>query len=166
MNSTVKQPPEKSPANAMAEVSAVASQAMQKISVGDEKTICKTISESDVYLYAGIIGDLHPNHTDAEYAGARFGGRVMHGALLPGFISRCTVDLIGDRLDPPGYAAQSFGVKCVAPILIGDTISVRVTVADINVERRKITFDALITNQDGETCAFGDSVVKVLRNNG
>lgn len=140
-----------------------AARAMRRIALDENRSIRKTISESDVYLFAGITGDLHPNHTDAVYAAEGLGGRVMHGALLPGFISRCTVELIGERLDPPGYAAQSFSVKCVAPIFIGDTITVEVAVAHMDFERRKIRVEARVMNQDGKTCALGDSVIKVLR---
>jgi 3-hydroxybutyryl-CoA dehydratase len=135
----------------------------QQVRIGEERTIQKTISESDVYLYAGIVGDFHPNHINAVYAAGKLGARVAHGSLLPGFVSRCTVELIGDRLTPPGYAAQSFGIKCVAPVFIGDTISVRVQITEIDPERRKIIMNAEITNQDGNVCAIGDTVIKVLR---
>ncbi|TBU76343.1 enoyl-CoA hydratase [Pseudomonas daroniae] len=135
-----------------------------RVSLGDERIIQKTISESDVYLYAGIVGDFHPNHVNAPYAEEKLGARVVHGALLPGFVSRCTVELLGERLSPPGYAAQSFSIKCVAPVFIGDTISVRVRITDLQPERRKVIMEAEISNQHGTLCALGDTVVKVLRN--
>jgi 3-hydroxybutyryl-CoA dehydratase len=135
----------------------------QQVRIGEECTIQKTISESDVYLYAGIVGDFHPNHVNAVYAAGKLGARVAHGSLLPGFVSRCTVELIGDRLTPPGYAAQSFAIKCVAPVFIGDTISVRVQVTAIDPERRKIIMSTEITNQAGTLCALGDTTIKVLR---
>lgn len=126
-------------------------------------TISKTISESDVYLFAGIVGDLHPNHVDAVYAQKHLGGRVAHGALLPGFVSRCAVALVGPHLDATGYAAQQFTIKCIAPVFIGDTISVRVTVRELNAERRKVEMDAEIHRQDGVLCAVGSKTIKVLR---
>jgi 3-hydroxybutyryl-CoA dehydratase len=140
-----------------------AADVFQQVHIGEERTIQKTISESDVYLYAGIVGDFHPNHVNAVYAAGKLGARVAHGSLLPGFVSRCTVELIGDRLTPPGYAAQSFGIKCVAPVFIGDTISVRVQITGIDPERRKVVMSSEITNQDGTICAIGDTIIKVLR---
>ncbi|WP_425547556.1 MaoC/PaaZ C-terminal domain-containing protein [Actinomadura vinacea] len=51
--------------------------------VGDEVTFSKTVAESDVYLFAGVTGDLAPNHVDAEYmAGTPYGRRVAHGVLV------------------------------------------------------------------------------------
>ena len=134
-----------------------------QIKLGEEHTIQKTISESDVYLYAGIVGDFHPNHVNAVYAEEKLGARVAHGALLPGFVSRCTVELIGQRLNPPGYAAQTFSIKCVSPVFIGDTISVLVKVSRIERESRKIFMSTEITSQDGRVCAVGDTNIKVLR---
>ncbi len=133
------------------------------IQVGDKHVVAKTIAESDVYLFAGIVGDLHPNHVNAVYAAGRLGARVAHGALLPGFVSRCAVELVGDRLEATGYAAQAFSIKCIAPVFIGDTISVTVRVRELNTERRKIEMDAEIVNQDGTLCALGTKTIKVLR---
>ncbi|MEM9027078.1 MAG: MaoC family dehydratase [Pseudomonadota bacterium] len=136
---------------------------MATLSVGERHAVTKTIAEADVYSYAGIVGDFHPNHVDAVYAEKHLGARVAHGALLPGFISRAAVELIGERLSPPGYAAQTFSIKLIAPVFFGDTITTTVEVVELNTERRKVRFEAVIANQEGKTCALGDKVVKVLR---
>ncbi len=140
-----------------------ASEAMQSLTIGERHAIRKTIGESDVYLYAGIVGDFHPNHTDEIYARAHLGKRVAHGSLLPGFVSRATVELIGDRLTPPGYAAQEFRLKMIFPVFIGDTIETTVEVTDLLLDRRKVLMRTEIRNQDGILCALGDTTVKVLR---
>lgn len=57
-------------------------------SVGDKAEFCKTISESDVYLFAGITGDFNPIHIDAVEAACSFAKkRIVHGALVNGMIS-------------------------------------------------------------------------------
>jgi 3-hydroxybutyryl-CoA dehydratase len=133
------------------------------LTLGMEHTVSKTISESDVYLFAGIVGDFHPNHVNAVYAEKHLGGRVAHGALLPGFVSRCAVELIGSRLDATGYAAQQFTIKCLAPVFISNTITVKVVVRELNEERRKVELDAEIHRQDGVLCAVGSKTIKILR---
>jgi 3-hydroxybutyryl-CoA dehydratase len=138
---------------------------LERLAVGERKGVRKTITESDVYLFAGIVGDFHPNHVDEVYARAHLGARIAHGALLPGFISRATVELIGDRLTPPGYAAQTFSLKFVAPVFIGDTIEAMVEIVAIVADRRKIVMSAEVRNQDGKVCALGDTTIKVLREN-
>ncbi|OOO27707.1 hypothetical protein BS627_03020 [Agrobacterium salinitolerans] len=136
-------------------------EAMGRLTVGESYTVRKTISESDVYLYAGIVGDFHPNHVDEEYAVKHLGRRVAHGALLPGFVSRATVDMIGERLNPPGYAAQEFRLKMISPVFIGDTINTTVTVSGLDPERRKVVMTTEIRVGD-RLCAIGDTTVKIL----
>ncbi|MBC7341488.1 MAG: MaoC family dehydratase [Clostridia bacterium] len=135
----------------------------ERIQVGGRFSVTKTISESDVYLYAGITGDFHPNHVNEQYASTKmFKHRVVHGALLIGFMSAATTQL-RDVLEPPGYMAQEYQAKFVAPVYFGDTVTVTLTVAEILAERRKVIMKAEITNQDGTTVAQGSATVKVLR---
>ena len=59
------------------------------VSVGQEVTFGKTVSESDVYLFAGLTGDLSANHVnEAVMAKSKFGRRVAHGALVVGFMQK------------------------------------------------------------------------------
>ncbi|MFQ5827141.1 MAG: MaoC/PaaZ C-terminal domain-containing protein [Dehalococcoidia bacterium] len=43
----------------------------------------RTVSEADVFLFAGLRGDYNRVHTDGEFAQSRsiFGRRVAHGLL-------------------------------------------------------------------------------------
>ena len=67
--------------------------------IGASVTCAKTVAESDVYLFAGITGDLSPNHVDeVAMAGTRYGGRIAHGALLVGYMSRAST-MIGDKCE-------------------------------------------------------------------
>ena len=55
---------------------------------GQRVAFSKTVSESDVYLFAGITGDLAPNHVDEAYmATTAYGRRIAHGMLSGAFIS-------------------------------------------------------------------------------
>ena len=68
---------------------------IEEIHVGDVAEFAKTISESDVYLYAGITGDLNPAHINETYAAkTHFKTRIAHGMLLGGFISA----ILGNQL--------------------------------------------------------------------
>ena len=68
------------------------------ISVGQSASFTKTITESDVYTFAGLSGDLNPAHINEEYAkGTRFGGRIAHGMLSAGLIS-AVIGMPGNHL--------------------------------------------------------------------
>ena len=65
--------------------------------------------ESDVYLFAGITGDLAPNHVNEVYmAGTAYGRRIAHGALLIGYMSTASTLVIG-QMPPAGETPVSLG---------------------------------------------------------
>jgi 3-hydroxybutyryl-CoA dehydratase len=84
----------------------------------------KTISEFDVYAFAGITGDFYPVHIDAEYATKQPAGeRVAHGILLMGLMSTAAGQWMLDHsIDGLSYGYEH--VRFVKPIRFGDTISV------------------------------------------
>ena len=80
---------------------------IDEIYIGMERSVTKTITESDVYTYAGIIGDINPVHVNAEYAkNSRFGERIVHGMLTASFFSTLVGMLI------PGVDVNNFGQTC------------------------------------------------------
>jgi 3-hydroxybutyryl-CoA dehydratase len=128
-----------------------------ELAVGDAASFRKTISESDVYRFAGITGDLNPVHVDAEFAKTTpFGARVAHGPLT---FSLCA-GLLGTELPGVGTIAVTNEVTYEAPVYIGDTIAVRVEVAALDAERNRATMAVIWKNQDGTQVASGSMVVK------
>ena len=128
-----------------------------ELTLGDSATFRKTISESDVYLFAGITGDLNPVHVDAEFAKTTpFGARVAHGPLT---FSLCA-GLLGTELPGVGTIAVTNEVTYEAPVYIGDTIEVKVEVAALDLDRNRATMAVTWHNQDGRQAASGSMVVK------
>ena len=69
------------------------------INIGDSVVLEKTISESDVYLFAGICGDFSPNHVNERYMkGSVFKTRIAQGALIVGFTSAAAAMFVGGYL--------------------------------------------------------------------
>ncbi|MGD9244239.1 MAG: MaoC/PaaZ C-terminal domain-containing protein, partial [Desulfobacterales bacterium] len=59
-----------------------------EIKIGDTAEFAKTVTESDIYLYAGVTGDFNPAHINEDYAKKTFfKTRIAHGMLSAGFIS-------------------------------------------------------------------------------
>ena len=59
------------------------------VATGHTARFTKTVSESDVYMFAGITGDFSPNHVNKAYMEQSSYGRLMaHGALIVGFMSK------------------------------------------------------------------------------
>ena len=60
---------------------------MDEIKVGQKATFHKTISEYDVYGFAGISGDFNRFHIDETYSSNTFfKHRIAHGVLLLSFV--------------------------------------------------------------------------------
>ncbi|MCR4422360.1 MAG: MaoC family dehydratase [Spirochaetales bacterium] len=126
------------------------------LSVNQSETFRKTISESDVYLFAGITGDTNPAHIDEIYANStKFGKRIVHGLLVSSFIST----VLGTKLPGPGtiYISQSLNFK--APVYIGDTIEAKVTVKEIIKEKNRVILLTEIYNQNNALVVTGEAMV-------
>ena len=127
------------------------------VQVGASAVFTKTVSEADVYLYAGITGDFSPNHIDEEYmAGGRYGRRIAHGTLLVGFMSAASARLYLGRTVSLGYDR----IRFVAPVFFGDTITTRYTVSSIDAGKQRVHADVECTNQRGEVVAAAINIRK------
>lgn len=127
-----------------------------ELNVGDSAGFTKTVSEADIYLYAGITGDFNPAHVNEQYAsGTLFKTRIAHGMLTAGFISA----VLGMQLPGPGTIYLSQTLSFTAPVRIGDTIMATVTVAEKMEEKKRLRLSTVCTNQDGKTVLDGEAVV-------
>jgi acyl dehydratase len=135
--------------------------------IGAEARFSKTVGESDVYLFAGITGDLSPNHVDEAFMrGSAYGRRIAHGALLVGYMSNCSTAILAGR-PSPGETPVSLGydrIRFVAPVYIGDTITVTYRVESADAERRETRAAVTVTNQAGATCAVATHVMRWVAN--
>lgn len=129
---------------------------IDRLKVGDVAEFAKTVSESDIYLYAGITGDFNPAHVNADYAaGTFFKKRIAHGMLSAGFISA----VIGTRLPGTGTIYVGQQLKFLAPVYAGDTITARVEVAEINPEKNRVKLKTTCSNQEGTVVLDGEAIV-------
>lgn len=123
--------------------------------VGASATFTKTVSESDVYLYAGITGDFSPNHVDEVYMReGRYGRRIAHGTLLVGFMSAASARLYLGRTVSLGYDR----IRFPAPVFFGDTITTEYRIREIDEQKRRVYADVTCRNERGETVAAGVNV--------
>lgn len=128
---------------------------IKEIKIGDKASMSKTITETDVYLYAGITGDLNPLHINEETAkNFMFKGRIAHGMLTAGLIST----VLAMYLPGPGTIYMGQELKFVAPVRFGDTITAKVEVVEIIKEKIvKLKTDCI--NQEGTLVLEGYATV-------
>ena len=131
--------------------------AYEDIKIGDEASLTRTITEVHIVNYAGLTGDWNPMHADAEHAAqSMFGERIAHGMLVAGLISA----VLGTQLPGPNSIYLGQDLNFVAPVKIGDTLKVIVTVTEKRDDKRIIKLRTYATNQRGEMVIDGTAVVK------
>lgn len=134
----------------------MAGKSIEQIRVGDAAEFAKTVTETDVYLYAGITGDLNPAHLNEAYAkGTFFKSRIAHGMLTAGFIS----SILGMQLPGPGTIYMRQSLSFLAPVRFGDTITARAEVVEVIAEKNRVRLKTTCTNQDGTVVLDGEALV-------
>ncbi len=126
------------------------------LKLGDSAEISKTISETDVYNFAGICGDFNPLHVNREFAEKTpFKKRIAHGMLSVSLIS----SVLGTAL--PGkntiYLEQS--LKFHAPVFIGDTITARVEIIGLKTDKNIARLKTEAVNQEGKIVVDGEASI-------
>jgi len=133
---------------------------IEEIKLGDKAEFSKTISESDVYLFAGVTGDFNPAHINEMYAAKTFfKTRIAHGMLLAGFIST----VVGNQLPGYGTIYVKQELTFLAPVSIGDTITAQVEVTEILLEKKQAKLKTTCINQEGTKVLDGEALVSPPR---
>lgn len=142
---------------------AAAREAFAALHLGKKVTMRKTVGESDVYLFAGITGDLGPNHVDEEFMRKTpYGRRIAHGVLAVGFMSTCSTKVIGDL---PAAAVVSYGydhVRFPKPLYIGDTVTVTYEIVERDEATMRTFAKVTATTERGDTVAAATHILKVV----
>ena len=130
--------------------------------IGKTVTVSKTVSESDVYLFAGLTGDLSPNHVDEGYMKkTRYGRRIAHGALCVGLMSNASTKILEGV---PGTVV-SYGydrVRFPAPCFLGDTVTVTYEIVERDEAAAKTFARVTCTTQTGAVVAVATHILKVV----
>lgn len=132
------------------------------IQVGDSVVLEKTISESDVYQFAGIVGDFSPNHINERYMKRSvYKTRIAQGALVVGFTSAAAA-MFGIKYGIDGVAAGYDRIRFIGAVFFGDTIRIEYKVTRIDREKQRTHAELKVTNQDGKLILVGEHLIKFL----
>lgn len=130
--------------------------------VGAVGRFTKTVGEADVYLFAGITGDLYRNHVDEEYMRTtRYGGRIAHGALLVGYMSAASSRLT-EHCPVPVVSYGYDRIRFTKGVRIGDTITVEERVQEHVPAEAKVRANVTCTNHRGEVVAVATHILKFV----
>ena len=128
-----------------------------EIEVGDHASLVRTLSQRDIDLFAAMSGDVNPAHMDPVYARTDMFHRVVAHGMWGGTL---VSTVLGTELPGPGTIYLSQDLHFRAPVGLGDTITVTVTVKEKIAEKQRIIFDCRCSNQKGENVILGTAEVK------
>jgi 3-hydroxybutyryl-CoA dehydratase len=133
-----------------------------ELNVGDSAFFTKTVTEYDVYSFAGVSCDFSPIHTDAQYASTTpFGKITAHVVLSMGFIS----NVLGTQLPGPGviYVRQILEYK--KPVFVNDTVTATVEVVKKDEAKNRVWLHTFTTNQNGDVISDGEAIMMPVKKN-
>ena len=123
------------------------------IKIGDKSVFEKTITEADVFAFAGICGDFNPLHVSEKFAkNSMFKGRIAHGLLVAALIDYTLTDIVG-----LGGIHISQLCRFKAPVKIGDTITVESELVGKGEEKNRFKINSTLKNQDGVVVLIGEA---------
>lgn len=128
---------------------------IQDLQPGMSASVAKTVTETDIILFAGVSTDINPVHLNEDFAkDTAFKGRIAHGMLSAGFISAA----LANKLPGPGTIYLGQTLKFKAPVRAGDTVVATVTVKEVVVEKRRAVLESIV--RVGDTVVIeGESTV-------
>jgi phosphate acetyltransferase/phosphate butyryltransferase len=127
-----------------------------ELKVGDSASLTRTLTRTDIELFAVMSGDVNPAHLDEEYARSdQFHKVIAHGMWSGALIST----VLGTQLPGPGTIYLGQSLRFLHPVGLGDSVTVTLTVARLDPDKHQVTLDCAVTNQDGQLVLSGTAEV-------
>lgn len=127
-----------------------------ELKIGDSASLVRTLSETDITLFAVMSGDVNPAHVDEEYAKSdMFHEVIAHGMWTGALIST----VLGTMLPGPGTIYLGQSLRFLHPVGLGDTVTVIVTVKELHTAHHRVILDCSVINQDDETVVTGTAEI-------
>jgi acyl dehydratase len=135
------------------------------VEVGDQAEFSKTVTETDLALFAAVSGDFDPIHVDEAYARTTpFGRRIAHGGLSLALLSTVAAQ-ISRRARDRGSRGTSVSlgydrIRFLAPVFVGDTLTARYTVLELDPATQRSRSKVEVLKANGELAVAGEHLMK------
>ncbi len=126
--------------------------------IGQVYEVKRIVTDEMVKLFAEATGDKNPVHLDDEYAkNTIFGGRIAHGILSLGIVS----SVLGMEFPGAGTIYLMQNAKFKRPVYIGEEVTVKLIVKEIDKEKRRVLLETLVVKENGDNAIEGEALVKI-----
>jgi 3-hydroxybutyryl-CoA dehydratase len=127
-----------------------------EINIGDQCHFSKTLTESDILMFATVSGDVNPVHLDEEFAkGSIFKERIAHGMWSGSLVSAALATV----MPGPGTIYLNQSLNFHRPVMLGDTLQVTLCAKNKKDEKNIVVFSCDVKNQHEKTVLSGEAQV-------
>ena len=127
----------------------------EELTVGQQATFTKAVTEKDILMFAAVSGDANPVHLDAEFAATTmFKERIAHGMFSGALISAA----IACELPGPGSIYLGQELTFTRPVKLGDTLTVELEVLE-KLPKGRVRIATRVVNQEGKAVVEGEAKV-------
>ncbi len=139
----------------MSKPTVIAENTIDDFSIGQAFSFTVSLTTADVERFAQLSGDINPLHMDDDFARQRgFRGRVVHGLLLAGYLSK----MVGVYFPGKHAVLHSVNINFLSPVYINDTINIECTVHQISVSTETLILKVVMKSMDGNTVVMRGKV--------
>jgi len=130
--------------------------------IGDSAEFSKTVSETDVYMFAGVTGDFNKVHLNEAYMQTTdLQHRIAHGVLTFAIGATTETILLNEKKPQLMYVSYGYDkLRFIRPVYFGDTITATYTIINVDNEAMKSRAKLDIVNQKGEVVCVSEHILK------
>ncbi len=129
---------------------------IEELALGDAAELVRPVTAGAVREFVAASGDRNPLHSDPAFAAeTRFGEIIAPGMFTGALVSA----VIGTRLPGPGTVYVSQSLRFLRPVRVGDVVTARVEVVEVDPDRRRVRLRTRCRNGRGEDVLDGEAWV-------
>ena len=134
-------------------------QIIKDMKEGDLFTFNYCVTEEIYNGFITLFKDKNPLHTNESFATAKgFSGKVMHGAILAGFLSH----FIGECLPHKNVIVHTYKINYAAPVYVNDRLQFEASVAAVFESVNTIEFKYRFLNSNKKMVAKGEIAIGII----
>lgn len=128
------------------------------LEIGMSYSLERVFSEKEIEMFVGLSYDNNPLHLDENYASKHFFG----ARIVPGFLSASLFSaIIGTKMPGVGSIYLSQNMRFLKPIFLGQKVTAKVTVVDIDYVKERVSLNTVCENENHEIVIDGSAIVKI-----
>lgn len=123
--------------------------------------IHKTVTATEVYLWAGLVGERYVIQSSTAFSQqAEVERTAVQSAYVAGLVTS-SVSRFAAHIPPPGGLLVALSIQVGAPVLVGTPLTITITVNEWDAVANLCWLDIRVTCNDGATAVTGKAGLRL-----